>query len=105
MQRLWQRHWRWLWSAPRHGLSNWSSQLGLGIGLVYLFLLLQQWRQGESSLLYTWMAGWLVTGSVAEVLPPGWWRAAGVLRLASELVFIVGLAYGLWWLRSSSAFG
>ena len=36
MQRLWQRHWRWVWSVPRHGLSTWSSQLGLGIGLVYL---------------------------------------------------------------------
>ncbi len=105
MQRLWQRHWRWLWSAPRHGLSNWSSQLGLGIGLVYLFLLLQQWRRGEISLLYTWMAGWLVPSSVADVLPPGWWRIAGVLRLTAELVFVVGLIYGLWWLRASSASG
>ncbi len=100
MRRLWQRHWRWLWSAPRHGLSNWASQLGLGIGLVYLFLPLQQWRQGEVSLLYAWMAGWLVTSSVAEVLPPGWWWAAGVLRLTAELVIVVGLGYGLWWLRS-----
>ena len=51
------------------------------------------------------MAGWLVTGSVADVLPPGWWRAAGVLRLAAELVFVVGCVYGLWWLRSASASG
>ena len=94
-----------VWSAPGQCLSNRSSQLGLGIGLVYLFLLLQQWRQGEISLLYTWMAGWLVTSSVADVLPAGWWRAAGILRLTSELVFVVGLGYGLWWLRSSSASG
>ena len=102
MQRLWQQHWRWLWSEPRHGLSNWSSQLGLGIGLVYLFLLLQQWRQGEISLLYIWMAGWLVTSSVADMLPTGWWRAAGILRLTAEIVFIVGVAYGLWWLCSTT---
>ena len=102
MQRLWQQHWRWLWSAPRQGHSPWSSQLGLGIGLVYLFLSLQQWRQGEISLLYIWMAGWLVTSSVADVLPTGWWRAAGILRLTSEIVFIVGVAYGLWWLCSAT---
>jgi len=77
----------------------------LGIGLVYLVLLLQQWRRGEISLLYTWMAGWLVPSSVADVLPPGWWRIAGVLRLTAELVFVVGLIYGLWWLRASSASG
>ena len=105
MQRLWQRHWGWVWSPPRHGLSAWSSQIGLGIGLLYLFLLLQQWRRGEFSLLYTWMAGWLVPSSVAEVLPPGWWRVAGVLRLTAELVFVVGLVYGLWWLRASAASG
>ena len=102
MQRLWQRHWRWLWSAPGQGLSNWSSQLGLGIGLVYLFLAFQQWRQGEIGLLSTWMAGWLLPNTVADVLPTGWWRAAGVLRLASELVFVVGCVYGLWWLRSAT---
>ena len=100
MQRLWQRHCRWVWSAPRQDLSAWSSQLGLGIGLVYLFLALQQWRQGEFSLLYAWMAGWLVPHTVADVLPAGRWRVAGILRLSSELVFVVGLGFGLWWLRA-----
>ncbi len=89
----------------RHGQAPCSSQLGLGIELVYLFLMLQQWRRGEVSLLMTWMAGWLVTSTVPDRLPTGWWRAAGVLRLTVELVFIVGLVYGLWWLRSSSASG
>ncbi len=99
MQRLWQRHWRWLWSAPRQGQSPWSSQLGLGIGQVYLVLALQQWQQGQFSLLVTWMAGWLLTSTLPDRLPARWWRAAGVLRLTSEIVFIVGVVYGLWWLR------
>ncbi len=105
MQRLWQRHWRWVWSAPRPSQAPWSSQLGLGIGLVYLFLALQQWQRGEFSFLMTWMAGWLVTSTLPDRLPTRWWRAAGVLRLTSEILFIVGLVYGLWWLRSSSASG
>jgi hypothetical protein len=36
------------------------------------------------------------------VLPTGRWWAAGILRLTSEIVFIVGVAYGLWWLRSAT---
>jgi hypothetical protein len=98
MQRLWRRHWRWVWAAPRQGQSPWSSQLGLGIGLVYLFLALQQWQQGRFSVLYPWMAGWLVPNTLADVLPTAWWRAAGMLRLTSEVVFVVGCVYGLWWL-------
>ena len=93
MRCLWERHWRWLWSAPGQGLASWSSSLGLGIGLVSLFLARQQWRQGEIGLLSTWMAGWLVTSSGADVLPAGWWRAPGILRLTSEIVIVVGLVY------------
>ena len=53
----------------------------------------------------TWMAGWLIISTLPDRLPTGWWRAAGVLRLTSEINLIVGLVSGPWWLRSPSASG